>query len=122
MGKQSIPFQFNEATSRNTKCYWLRVAGITCMISYETVMAANFYDGVRYRAIRRDRSYSKTTGRHLDDTGVRGYEQLPDEEFEDLVAQAIHRNVLGTAPLADLEAEISRRVADRIEQPARLAA
>lgn len=68
-----------DATNRNTPAKWLTVFRVTMLVSYNTVVAAEF----KGRHIRRDNTWGPTTGRHMNEAGVKGYDVLSDEEFHE---------------------------------------
>lgn len=91
--------RFGNATNRNTKCYTLDVGYVHMIISYETVVAARY----KTERIRRGDDWGPTTKRHMNETGVDGFDKLDEDEFE-----------------ARLKLMVLRALADTVEQ--RLAA
>lgn len=72
---------FSEGTRRNTKAYIVRVSDAKFYISYETVVAAaGFVDG-KYVTKRLHNGWGTTTGRHMNEMGVRMFEEVEDDEF-----------------------------------------
>lgn len=80
--------RFRKETSRKTEAYSISIGERTYFISYETIVAyagpAIHEDGSVERGIRirRARSYSSVTAKHMREMGVEGWSQVPDEEFE----------------------------------------
>lgn len=70
--------KFEEATNRNTKCYWVTALGVSILFSYNTPMAV-LGGG---HAFRREDGISRTTRKHLREAGVDMYSKVPDGEFE----------------------------------------
>lgn len=82
---------FTKGSRRNTPCYVVRIGEVACYISYETVVAVSGYTDTGEWVRRRRRNvWGPTTGRHLNDMGVRGYPELDDEdEFNRLVEELV---------------------------------
>ena len=85
---------FGKATRRDTPCYYLNVAGVDMVISYETVIAAS-YGG---KCIRRNNDWGPTTGRHMNETGVRDFAVIEDprtfeQQVNDMIYTAIADSV-----------------------------
>lgn len=78
---------FRHASRRNTKCYQINLGGDTFYISYETIIAASVGD----QRIRLDNSWGPTTGRHMNDMGVRSYKVVSRDELQDLIRQSVLR-------------------------------
>lgn len=57
------------------------VGNRTLYFSYETCIAAR----IGVRCVRRDRTYSKTTAKHMGQMGVKDWDQLGDIDFLALV-------------------------------------
>lgn len=76
---------FRLALNRNTKCYRLRIGGLHLCISYDTIIAAQFGN----KFLRRDNEWGKTTGRHMNELGVREWQVGTEEEIETLVREAM---------------------------------
>lgn len=67
-----------EWPQRNTRLLILRVFDMKLVVSYDTVVAAQFHG----KAIRRKNIWGPTTGRHMTEWGVRSYDEIEDpEEF-----------------------------------------
>ena len=88
---------FYKATSRSTPCYWIKVAGVELLISYETIVAV-FVHG---HCARRGKDWGPTTERHLKETGCRDFPVMEEKEFNEHVEQLVR-----TA----LVEEVSRRL------------
>lgn len=76
-------------SQRNTKCYELRLGSSCFYISYSTIIGASLDDGDTWRTVRLDNVWGPTTGRHMNEMGIRGYEVISDEEMQRLINQSI---------------------------------
>lgn len=57
----STVVQFAKATDRQTEAYWVRVFGVALLVSYETIVAAHYYET---RIVQKNH-WGPTTGRHI---------------------------------------------------------
>ena len=64
-GYTRTPITMSQATDRNTKCYTIDFYAMTLCFSYETCVAFHSRNG----GLRTPDSFSRTTGRHLNETG-----------------------------------------------------
>ncbi len=84
---------FSKATNRNTQCYWVVVAGVQLLISYETVVAVLAHKD----SARRGKDWGPTTERHLYETGCKTFPIMEEKEFnehvEHLVRDALVKEV-----------------------------
>lgn len=100
-----IDIELHTATNRKTECHWLVVGGVRMLVSYSTVMA---FIGPNGR-FRRQHHISRTTARHMSETGVSGYPRATDDEqFEKLLQHALCEGIHPMlAPVALLGGEVS---------------
>lgn len=82
---------FRPGSQRNTKCYELRVGDACFFISYSTIIGACVWDGDTHRYVRLNNSWGQTTGRHMNEMGIRSHEIVSDEEMQRLITQSIIR-------------------------------
>ena len=75
--------------ARNTKLMSIRVSNVHLWYSYETLMAASGMTDGQWLSVRRENRWGPTTGKHLKESSVNGYQILPDEQFESLVMQML---------------------------------
>ena len=76
-------------TGRRTPCHVVAIdrgeSVAKFFVSYETVMGVcGELDGKFFRA-RRHNHWGPTTGRHVNEMGIRDWPELPDDEFDELV-------------------------------------
>lgn len=64
--------------NRNTKTFQLDIFGVGLLVSYETVVAAD-YKGTK---IRRRNEWGPTTMRHMSEANVKGYVEMEQEAFD----------------------------------------
>lgn len=76
---------FNHASKRNTKCYEINIAGSTFLISYDTIIACHTDEG----AVRIENSWGPTTGRHMNEMGIRYWPVVPKAELHQRIRRAI---------------------------------
>ena len=57
--------KFNKATNRSTESYWIRVASVALLVSYETIVAASTYANTGRIRIKQKNHWGPTTGRHM---------------------------------------------------------
>jgi hypothetical protein len=76
---------FRHATNRNTKCYSINIAGSSFIVSYDTIIACRTDEG----ACRIENSWGPTTGRHMNDTGIRDWPVVTEEELQKRIRTAI---------------------------------
>lgn len=73
-------------TGRNTKAHCVYIGDRCYFFSYETCVG---YTGPGldgdYKAIRRENVWGPTTGRHMNEMGIRDFHVLPEEEFRRVV-------------------------------------
>lgn len=81
--------RLREATTRNTKCLYLDVAGVSMVVSYTTVIAARY----RGERIRRANTWGPTTGRHMKETSVSDWPEFDEREFEARLNDMILRSI-----------------------------
>ena len=84
---------FCHSSRRNTKCYRISIAGDTFYVSYETIIGASTPDG----HVRLHNSWGPTTGRHMNDMGIRSYKEITDEEMQLVIRKSIMRAGLNLA-------------------------
>ena len=78
--------RLRHATRRNTKAYILELGPHDLYVSYETIIG---YAGPSGR-FRRSNVWGPTTGRHMKEMDIRGWEEVTNEEaFAERVAKAI---------------------------------
>lgn len=82
---------FRPGSQRNTKCYEIHLGDACFFISYSTIIAASAYDGDTWRRVRLDNAWGPTTGRHMNEIGVRDWEIVSSETIQDLIKQTIIR-------------------------------
>ena len=97
---------FRHESNRNTKCYSVRVGGLECFISYETVIAFR-YPGMR---LRRHNDWGRTTGRHMKEMCAHDWPEVDERTFERELDQAFAKmmrdevaRVLANVPAGELE-------------------
>ena len=76
---------FHHASRRNTKCYCIEIAGSSVVILYDTIIACRTDEG----ACRIENSWGPTTGRHMNETGVRDWPVVSSEELHSRIRRAI---------------------------------
>lgn len=85
----SNPLNFWKPTSRNTPVYKMTVFGVTFTVSYETVVAVHGRLNSQGKMARLENVWGPTTGRHMNDAGVRDYPVLCEEEFDQLCTELL---------------------------------
>lgn len=80
-------------SNRNTKCYRVSIAGNVFYVSYSTVVACHTEEG----GVRIENSWGPTTGRHMKDMGVYGWQIVSEEELQLRIKRAVMRAGLNLA-------------------------
>ena len=80
-----ISIELCKATGRNTPCYWVTVAGAEILFSYQTPIAVR---GPRGSARLHNR-WGPTTGRHMNDAGVRDWPEIEHEAMDKMISDSI---------------------------------
>lgn len=70
---------------RNTKCYTFRVGQAEFFISYETVIGVRTSD----ERVRLDNVWGPTTGRHMNELGIKGFRVVSDDQMQDVIRKAM---------------------------------
>lgn len=85
--------ELNKATKRNTQCHWVSLAGVRMLFSYSTVVAFQ----AQGKSFCRRNDWGPTTGRHMNETGVRTWTEVADEKtFENMIDLALHDSIRNT--------------------------
>lgn len=78
--------RLSKGSRRNTQCHIVEVGAHTYYFSYQTCVA---YCGPAWpKCVRIHNHWGPTTGRHMSDMGVKQWEILPDEVFEEVLTKA----------------------------------
>ena len=104
------------ATRRNTKCYRVSVGDLTVTFSYQTIIGASF----RGQRMRRNNDWGRTTGRHINESSVRDYPVVSEEELEKFIERSLATQALsGLFGRFNLESPVLLdKQADEILSPA----
>ena len=89
-----MKLRFHKATNRNTQAYVISIGSAAFCISYETVVAVSGEIDDKYIQARLDNTWGPTTGRHMNEMGVRDYPVLDTEAFEELCDRLLHSQAL----------------------------
>jgi hypothetical protein len=71
--------------NRNTQAYVVDIGGVEIYISYETVIAIQSEATGR---LRRDNNWGRTTGRHMNELGIKSWPIVSEEEMNTAIARA----------------------------------
>jgi len=88
-----IEVKLKKASDRNTESHWVSVAGVDMFFSYATCMA---FIGGR-RCMCRKNTFGPTTGRQMNEAGVRAFSQAKSEEEFDAALQRVLQDAIHPA-------------------------
>lgn len=69
-------------TNRRTEARRVTLRGIQLYFSYETLIAVSGFAGGEYKRMRLDNCWGPTTGRHINDMGLRDWPIVDDDELD----------------------------------------
>ena len=75
---------------RNTQMYKTTLNGITLFCSYDTVIGYSS----SYNRARLANSWGPTTGRHMNEHGIRDYPEVAENEMENMIRDDFNRIAL----------------------------
>ena len=85
--------RFSKATNRRTEAYEIEVGRTRMLISYETIVA---FSGPgpsgEVKRLRRHNKWGPTTGKHMNECGVRDYPEAANEEHFEAQLQLTLKN------------------------------
>lgn len=73
---------------RNTKCYQIGIGGDTFYVSYQTIIGARVWGEPPARL---HNSWGPTTGRHINDMGIRDFREVEEAELQSLIRKSLIR-------------------------------
>lgn len=71
----------------NNKAHRINIMGVTICISYETPIAVAYADECK----RVHNSWGLTTGKHMNQLGVRDWKEVEESELEEFLEQSLAR-------------------------------
>lgn len=81
--------KINHSTDCNGKAHVVTIDTLRLFISYETCIAASYFDGEVLKSARVENSWEPTTGKHFYKLGAAGFPIVTDEALERFVEHAL---------------------------------